>query len=233
MSMADDHGITYEELADLADPGGARLSGAERARLLARAAADPAASAELARLRSLIQAMRDDTAEDAPGWAIARAVQLFQQRDAQAAGSQAPAAIAQLGQLARRIVAVLQFDSAQSPLAYGVRGAGQADGRTGIRQFLYGAEDRAVDVRIEADGPRWRVRGQLLSDDAESGGSAVLRNENAAVEAPLSSLCEFNLPPVPAGLYELIVRQGSIEVAIPVLALEAGPAAGHAVALGA
>jgi hypothetical protein len=222
MSMAEENRVTFHELANLADPASGRLSAEQRADLLARVEADPAAAAELDRLHSLIQAMRSDTSEDAPAWAVARATRLFRQRRAQTAGAQAPAVVQQLSQLARRIVAVLQFDSAQSPLAHGVRsGAGAAR----PRQFLYGAEDRAVDVRIEPDGPRWRVRGQLLSDDMGPGGSALLRNETAAVEAPLSNLCEFNLPPVPAGLYELVVRQGNVEVAIPILALESGSVA--------
>jgi hypothetical protein len=200
--------ITFEQLADLADPTHAHLSEAQRTDLLARVQADPVATAELARLQGLIHLMRSDTAEDAPEWVVNRAARLFRQRR--------PQEPAGLQRLARQIVAILQFDSAQSPLAYGVR-SGDA---LAARQLLYGGDGWVIDIHIEAAGSLWQITGQLLGgEDGVLPGQAVLHNASSAVEATLSEMSEFSLPLVGAGTFELVLRVGDLDIVVPELTL--------------
>jgi anti-sigma factor RsiW len=221
--------VTDEELADLADPANSALSAEQRASLLARAQADPAAATELARLQQLIHLMQSDTTEDAPDWVVTRAIRLFRRQRDQAAGQ--PTAISsvieQLAQAGRRLVALLQFDSAQSPLAYGMR-AGESVGENvgesaPARQLIFGAEDHLVEVRIRMAGLQWQVSGQALgASDVSPGGSVTLRNELIEIEASLNDQNEFVLPAAPAGVYEMICHLDSVNVDIVIPALVVG-----------
>ena len=60
-----------------------------------------------------------------------------------------------------RVQAMLVFDSAAAPLAYGIRDLGTLD-----RQLTYQSDDYLVDLRLEQESPngRWAVVGQLLCE---------------------------------------------------------------------
>jgi hypothetical protein len=110
----------------------------------------------------------------------------------------------------QRIVAALQFDSAQTPVAAGVR-----SGQPVARQMLFSAEPYDVDLRIAPRGDAWQVAGQVLGPC--EGGRVLLQSDRDTVEAPLNELCEFALPPVPAGSYMLALRLADAEIAIDTL----------------
>lgn len=196
--MPTSNSIAFEQLVDLVE---GRLPAEAEAALRARIATQPEAAAELAWLERTIDLMRSDTMEDAPSHVIARALRLMRpQRPSEAPG------------ILRRLLATLTFDSQQMPLAAGIRA-----GQSGVRQLLFSAEDRVLDVRIAPSGTQWIVSGQVLGPDTS--GQIELLGAAGAVQAELNALSEFVLPAVPAGSYQLTLRQGTVEVVIPGLEL--------------
>jgi hypothetical protein len=107
----------------------------------------------------------------------------------------------------QRILAVLRFDSAQSPLALGQR-AGPAP----ARQLLFSAGAHDLDLRLTPAGEAWVVTGQVLGPD--TAGRAELRGAANVVQAVLSDLSEFALPAVPAGRYALVLHLADAEVEV-------------------
>jgi hypothetical protein len=101
----------------------------------------------------------------------------------------------------------LRFDSAQRPLAPGLR-AGQA----AARQLLFSAGERDLDIRLTPAGTAWMISGQVLGSEAS--GQAELRGDAIQVQAELGDLSEFALPPVPAGRYTLILRLAEAEIEV-------------------
>lgn len=195
--------LSYAQLVDLAE---GRLSEPERADLLARLAADPLAAAELAWLERVIGLMRDDTGEDAPDYVVNRALRLFR-----------PPPAPLVPGLLRRVVALLRFDSAQAPLAMGLRA-----GPPAVRQLLFNAAGRDLDLRLVPAGEQWQIIGQVLGPD--DGGFVVLQGQAGAFQAELNELSEFTLPPAPPGRYTLTLRQADLEIVVT--DLELGPSAG-------
>jgi len=185
--------IPFERVVDLVE---GRVPEDERAALLAQVAADPHTSQTAAELARIVELMRTDDTPDAPEHVVARAVRLFRQRAAPAAPG-----------LRQRIQAVLTFDSAQRPLAMGMR-SGQAAGR----QLLFNAAARDLDLRIAPADSLWAVSGQVLGDC--DGGQIELHGPMFQVQAALNQLCEFTLPPVPAGNYTLNLRMPDLEIEI-------------------
>jgi hypothetical protein len=153
-------------------------------------------------LERVISLMRTDDSEDPPPHVVARAVRLFRSRTAQAHSPSMP----------RRLVALLRFDSAQSPLAMGVRAGGQVG-----RQMLYVAEAHELEVRAVLSGRAWTLAGQVLGPSGA--GSVELRGAGDSVQAMLNEQCEFRLPPVPAGSYSMTVRFSDVEIEVPRLVL--------------
>jgi hypothetical protein len=156
----------------------------------------------LARVRQVVGLMHDYDAEDAPEDVISRAVPLLRQRHAAASGTQESARPS----LPQRIIAALRFDGLQQP-APALRA-----GRPGMRQMLFDAGQYDVDVRIAPSGSAWVVSGQVLGP--HSGGQVELRGPADAVQAGLSELSRFRLPPIPAGRYTLILHLDAAEVEI-------------------
>jgi hypothetical protein len=154
-------------------------------------------------LKQLVQLMRTDTAEDAPRDVKAQAIALFNARAASAKPS-----------VVRRILAALNFDSAQSSPAYGLR-----SGQPQARQFLYSAGENDLDLRVKPSGESWVVSGQLLGQC--EGGQVRLEGEAATATVEMNDLCEFTLPPVPAGRYTLQLRLTDVEVEVSELDLKA------------
>jgi hypothetical protein len=196
--------LPFAKLADLAE---GRLSPDERAPSLEHVSACGRCSAELARLEQVIGLMRTDRAEDAPPAVVSRAVSLFRLRAARASSEPS---------LVRRIMAALSFDSLQMSPAYGVR-----SGQQGARQLLYSAGENDLDLRVTPSGEEWVVSGQVLGAECVGGGQVELQGANQTSRAELNDQCEFRLPPVPAGSYQLRLRLADAEVEVPELELKA------------
>lgn len=141
--------------------------------------------------------------EDAPESVIQRAIDVWVPRP--------PATAAGHGVL-RRLAAVLSFDSlGMTPQAAGVRSLG-ADG---IRQLLYSAEGRDIDLRVApaAQAGRWRLSGQVLGPDET--GTAELRCGDVRAQVAWNELAEFRFDDVPAGACELTLRGSGWELTLP------------------
>lgn len=195
--------LPFAELADLAE---GRLSSDESAASLEHVAACSRCSAKLVRLEQVVGLMRTDTAEDAPPALVSRAINLFRSR---------AAAVSSEPSLVRRIMAALSFDSLQMSPAYGVR-----SGQEGARQLLYNAGENDLDLRVTPSGETWIVSGQVLGAQC-AGGQIELQGASGISHAELNDQCEFWLPPVPAGSYQLRLRLGLTEVEVPDLELRA------------
>ena len=192
--------ISFATLADLVEN---RLSADENRETLNHVSACSRCESQLNELKQLVSLMRTDTAEDAPRDVKANAVALFRARAASAKTS-----------VVRRVLAALNFDSAQSSPAYGLR-----SGQPQARQFLYSAGDNDLDLRVKPSGESWVVSGQVLGQCA--GGQVEIKGEAGTAAVQMNDLCEFTLPPVPAGRYTLQLRLTDVEVEVPDLDLKA------------
>ena len=190
--------IAFDRLVDLVE---GRLSATEQAAAHEHITVCDRCTAELAPLDRMIGLMRSDAGEDAPSYVVARAVRLLR-----------PIETPGVSPL-RRVLAALQFDSVQRPLAFGVRST-----QTGPRQLLFAADDRDIDLRVTAQGALWSVGGQVLGPC--EGGQVELQGPSGPLQASLDELCGFMLPPVPSGSYSLILRLDDVEVELPRLDLE-------------
>jgi anti-sigma factor RsiW len=153
----------------------------------------------LAEVKQLISLMQSDQAIDPPPAVTARALRIFQPRVAAPAPS-----------LLQRIVATLQFDTLQSPLAMGMR-----SGAAPSRQLLFRAGDYDLDLRLTPteNAPTWTIAGQVLGGD-KRGGHVEVQNDEQRVQAPLSALNEFVLPLLPSGEYTLMVHLADEEITV-------------------
>ena len=193
--------IPFAALADLAEK---RASAADLA-AMSHVSACSDCTAELQRLGQVMELMRTDTATDAPRGLLAFARNIFRQHEVMREPS-----------LLRRIVAALTFDSSMNLTpAFGVR-----SGQTTTRQLLYSAEETDIDLRISSEQDQWIVAGQLLGPVC-AGGQVEIAGEGQAATATLNDLCEFTLPPMPAGSYTLRLRLSDTQVEIPQLELRA------------
>jgi anti-sigma factor RsiW len=194
--------LTFEKIADMAEN---RLPEAERAAARAHLSNCSRCSEQLAQVERTINLMRTDESKDAPRDVLASVMNMFRPRAAESRPS-----------LARRVLAALNFDSTTLAPAYGVR-SGQAT----ARQMLYSAGEHDVDLRVQPAGESWVVSGQVLGECA-SGGRVELRDGATTVAtAELNELCEFALPAVPSGSYQLRLSLADVEVEIPELQLKA------------
>lgn len=192
MSFLDQH-IPFLLLVDLVE---GRLAPEERERVQAHVSHCQQCAAEAAWLERVIGLMRTDVSEDAPAGVIARVRRLFADRRAPEPSG-----------LRQRILAALRFDSAQLPLAYGLR-AGQA----AERQLLFNAGAIDLDVRLVQADEAWKVRGQVLGPEAE--GEVELVGAGGTVRAALTEPGEFAFPPMPPGRYTLTLRFSNLEVEV-------------------
>jgi hypothetical protein len=144
--------------------------------------------------------MRTDTAEDAPRDVISRAIGLFEPQ------------LAREPSLVRRVLAILSFDSLLLTPAFGTRG------QSGSRQLLYSAEDNDIDLHITATDSQWIIAGQVLGQGCQDG-EVDIQGETVSLSTRLNANCEFTLPAVPSGDYQLRLRLSDIEVEVPRLEL--------------
>jgi anti-sigma factor RsiW len=195
----------FARLADLAE---GRLTPEDEQGVRTHLADCRACSEQAAQLSRLTTLMRTDASEDAPRDLLSHAVSLFAARRA--------AAPERLGRL-RRVLAALTFDSQAPTPAFGVRSGLAAP----ARQLLFSAGDFDVDLRLAEGGEGWTVSGQVLGPCAGGEVEVAEAGAEAAARATLNDLCEFTLPPVPAGVYTLRLRVDDFEIKIPELSLRA------------
>lgn len=153
--------------------------------------------------------MRSRVLQDAPESVVQRAIDLFATRARPvAAAAPAPAGVL------RRLVAVLGFDSAAvNPQAAGLRSTASA-----VRQMLFSADGRDVDLRIAPGSGGWQVSGQVLGPDA-AGFVEVSCGETFHAVQAWNDLAEFRIDGVPAGRCRIVLRSGDWEMALPELGI--------------
>jgi hypothetical protein len=142
---------------------------------------------------------------DAPETLIQRAIDLWQPRAAPARAGSTPSPW-------RRLVARLLSDSAGVPAtALGLRA-----GDGGVRQLLFSAEGRDIDLRIEGAGAgRWRVAGQVLGPDA-AGHAEWHAADGSVTRVDWNELAEFEFLSVAAGGGTLWLRGGDWEAELAI-----------------
>lgn len=184
----------FAQLTDLVER---RLAPDECAAVVRHLASCSRCSRDVAWLERTISLMRSDVAEDAPEFVVQRAVRLFRRP-------------AEPVTLRTRIQAMLQFDSVQHSLrpAFNVRNV-----LPQFRQLFFSAGEHDLDLRVVPSGTEWIVSGQLLG--AHEMGAVTLEGATATVQAQLNDTCEFLLPPVPAGLYGMVLRLQEVDVTVP------------------
>jgi len=153
---------------------------------------------KLSRLQQLILMMRSDTSTDAPRDVLTAALNIFSQEN---------------NWPLRRIVALLTFDSRDASPAFGMRSLFATS-----RQMLYSAEDTDLDLRVTRLNDEYVLAGQVIG--AVCAGSVEISGVAGRSEAALNDICEFTLPPVPAGKYSLVVRMQDLQIEIPELDLK-------------
>lgn len=152
---------------------------------------------------------RSRVLQDAPETVIQRAIDVFATRTRPVAAVAAPPA----GAL-RRLVAVLGFDSATlTPQAAGLRSSGSA-----MRQMLFSADGRDVDLRIAPGTGGWLVSGQVLGPDATGSVELACGEAFRTVQA-WNALAEFRIDGVPAGRCRIVLRSDDWEMVLPELGI--------------
>ena len=142
--------------------------------------------------------MTSDSSTDAPRDVLTAALNIFSQE------KRSPL---------RRIVALLTFDSRDAIPAFGMRSL-----FTTSRQMLYSAEETDLDLRVTRLNDEYVLAGQVIG--AGCAGSVEISGVAGRSEAALNDVCEFTLPPVPAGKYSLVVRMQDLQIEIPELDLK-------------
>jgi hypothetical protein len=199
----DSQHIPFAKLADLAEN---RVAAEERTASMAHLSSCAACAQQVERVAEVLGLMKTDTATDAPHDVLAYALNIFRGRE----NSQEPS-------LLKRIVAALSFDSSSNLApAFGVR-----SGQARSRQLLYSADENDIDLRITPEQENWIVAGQVLGEDCVGGRIELEGRSGELTAVHLNDLCEFTLPPVPAGSYTVRLRLGNVEVEIPQLELRA------------
>jgi hypothetical protein len=153
----------------------------------------------LRRLQQLILMMRSDSTGDAPRDVLTAAMNIFSQEK--------PSPL-------RRIVALLTFDSRTAGPAFGMRSL-----PTTSRQMLYSAEETDLDLRITMQNDECILAGQVIGAGCAEG-RVEISGVAGRSEATLNEVCEFTLPPVPAGKYSLTLRMLDLQIEIPELELK-------------
>lgn len=198
MSITSPH-IPFARLIDFVEE---RLTSNERAAMEPHISACRQCGDLVSRLEQTLAMMRIDLSEDAPPYAINRAVSLIRER------------AKPVSSVFRRIVATLKFDSMQLTPALGVRGSATFE-----RQLLFSAGDNEIQLEVAQAGEAWAVSGQVVGPC--EGGWVELKGPAATANAVLNELCEFTLPPVPEGGYALTLRLSDVELEVTDLKLGA------------
>ena len=191
--------IPFAKLVDLVE---GRLSPDERAQLLAQVANNPRIAAQVAQIEHIINLARTDTTEEVSSHITSRIIQLFQSLPSERRPT-----------LQQHILAALQLDSRQSPLALGMRSSEQSS----MRQLLYNAGEYDLVLQIASIGASWIVAGQLLGPCAD--GQVEVYSPTIMTQVKFNDQCEFELPPLPQGTYILTFQLTGIEIEVTELSL--------------
>lgn len=188
--------IPLTELSDLAEK---RMPASDRERLSEHLADCQSCSAKLNQLSHVFGLMRTDTEPDAPRDVVARAIDLFQSAARQS--------------VIRRVLAILSFDSLNLAPAFGTRSGGGSS-----RQMVFNAEGTDIDLHITSQDNGWAISGQVFGDECQKG-EVEIGGETLSYSVALNDSCEFALPVVPSGNYQLRLKWADTEVEIPRLDL--------------
>jgi anti-sigma factor RsiW len=109
----------------------------------------------------------------------------------------------------RRLIGTARFDSA------GGLPAGRRAGAGSERQIVFFAGDLAVDLRLTRADNEWLVSGQVIGGDRQ--GQVELHGQDTTIEADIIEPGEFELQPVAAGTYTLLLHMPKLEIEIPAL----------------
>ena len=153
----------------------------------------------LRRLQQLVLMMRSDRTNDAPRDVLTSVINIFSQE------KRSPL---------RHIVALLTFDSRNTGPAFGMRSLPAES-----RQLLYSAEGIDLDLRITMQDDECILAGQIIGEGCAEG-HVEISGVAGRSGATLNEVCEFTLPPIPAGNYSLTVRMLDREIEIPELELK-------------
>ncbi|HKF57420.1 MAG TPA: hypothetical protein VKJ45_18325 [Blastocatellia bacterium] len=191
MSSSTSH-ISFERLVDMAE---ARVKADEAAVIAAHLSICQACSEADRRLRGLLELMRSDSAENAPDYALARAINML------------PGHEPRLG-VVRRILATLKLDTAGMTPAYGFRSE-----TAGERQLLFEAGETRLHLQVSPAGEQFVITGQLLGPPGT--GQVELKSEAGSLQAVLDEQSEFVLPAVAGGSYWMVLRLSDLELEVP------------------
>lgn len=196
MNISSPH-ISFERLADMAED---RLNADEQTASLAHVSSCELCSEQFERLKQAITLMRKDTSADASPQSVAAVLRLFrlQRKTTESA--------------LKKIFAALKFDSLTLTPAFGLRAGASSE-----RQVLFNAGEYDLELQIRPTGKGWIVSGQVLGPC--EGGQIEMRGDKASAQATLNDLCEFTLPQVEAGHYDLTLRLGDVELEVTELKL--------------
>ena len=142
--------------------------------------------------------MQQDTSVDAPADTLKFVRNMFRTR-----------AIEPKTSAIRRFVAAIAMELAPNKAAFGERSASAS----ATRQVMFEAGDAAIDLRIDATGKRFAIRGQVLGADL-SGASAILLTGDTTVSTAVDDLGGFRFESVTAGEYSLTLRSATDEIVI-------------------
>jgi hypothetical protein len=155
------------------------------------------------KLEHIIRRMAADRSESAPSELIRYAKNLYSTR-----------AVAEQPSILRKVFAALQADLAPNKAAFGERSA------PGIqaRQMLFDAGDNAVDLRINAAGEKFHLRGQVLGGGFGNGDARLSRG-NQVFEGKLDANGGFTFAELEAGDYALTIESNETEILIEKITL--------------
>lgn len=157
-------------------------------------------------LEHSIGLMRRDDAKDAPAEALNFAFNLFRTRKQLFPREQT---------VSQKILATLKLDVSPFSPVFGERSAAASS----ERQILFDAGNFDVDLRIREAEIGFNLAGQILGELSDRN-SIRLENKERKFEANVSSLGEFEIRNVSAGIYDLTLLLGDTEIIVKDLTIE-------------
>jgi hypothetical protein len=116
------------------------------------------------------------------------------------------------GSAIRRILAVLRSELAPYTPVFGERSAPSA-----AQQLFYEADLNALDLQIRPHKEGFAVAGQILGPCEP--GEVELSGVDGSTQGRFGEDGEFDLAPVAAGNYKLLIRLPAVEIEVPELTL--------------
>lgn len=156
------------------------------------------------RLEHIIRRMQRDDSTDAPADTRQYVKNLFAAR-----------AVPQNISPIRRLVAAITMELSPDRAVFGER-SGSASAQ---RQMLFTAGESAINLRIEAAGKKFDIRGQVLGEGFVDV-RAILEGSGTSLVSVLDEIAGFRFYGVNAGVYRLTIRSDSDEVVIETLELQ-------------